>query len=165
MSLVNYFPWSVLWSFVAGSIFSDIEQDWLFLLEELRPQRLLERLPLGPSDGGFGGYGGWAVWFPAWVFREVEMGSLLWSHRQTKRGGLRFESRAHLSASWSHRNTWRTLVNRLQLLIKCRVRVQGCFGLSGFLSLYKVLLRSDLFLTHQLFSGGMGAFLCLCRLV
>lgn len=31
-------------------------------------------------------------------------------------------------------------------------------GLSGFLSLYKVLLRSDLFLKYQLFFREMGAF-------
>lgn len=91
------------------------------------------------------------MWFLAWVFREVEIRSLLWSCHQTKRGGLHFESQAHLSASWSHRNTSRTLVNIVQLLIKCTAKGQQCLGLSGFLSLYKVLFRSDLFLTHQSF--------------
>lgn len=89
------------------------------------------------------------MWFLAWVFREVEIRSLLWSCHQTKRGGLHFESQAHLSASWSHRNTSRTLVNIVQLLIKCTAKGQQCLGLSGFLSLYKVLFRSDLFLTHH----------------
>lgn len=42
-------------------------------------------------------------------------------------------------------------MNSVQLLIKCTVKVQGCVGLSGFFSLYKVLLRSDFFLTHQSF--------------
>lgn len=104
VSLVNYFSWFVSWSCVTGS---DQEKLNCFYSSHSNHGGCLSRCLWDMQMVDFGVMGG-GLWFPAWIFREVEMGSLLWSYHQTKRGGLHFESPAHLSASWSHKNTWWT---------------------------------------------------------